>query len=76
MFKNLVVVNKLTYLLLALIPAGLAKIVLFDLKQKTNGDIFWSIVVSVIMMFFGLYFFVKVNSYSHWLNPNHPKSKE
>ncbi len=69
----IIVTNKLTYLLLLLIPCGLVKIFVYDLKQAQPYS---QIFVSILIILIGTYLFIRFNSYSHWYNPNHPKPDE
>lgn len=67
----IIVTNKWTYLLLLSIPIGLGKILIYDIPEKNVGEIFISLMIVII----GIYFFVRFNSYSAWMNPDHPKPK-
>lgn len=69
--KWIVVTNKLTYLLLLTIPVGIIKMIVYDLKKDS---ITLNIFVSILIILIGIYLFVRFNTYSHWYNPNHPKS--
>lgn len=76
MFKNVVVVNKATYLFLCLIPVAVIKVIFYDLKYLDyllyfGTQLFLSGMIAVL----GLYFFIRFNTYSHLMNPNHPKEK-
>ena len=71
--KWIVVTNKLTYLLLLTIPVGIIKIIVYDLSKD---NITLNIFVSILIILIGIYLFVRFNTYSHWYNPNHPKSNK
>lgn len=77
--KWLVVTSKWSYLLLLSIPIGIVKIV-FDYQttmmiSKPNlVQFLYDSVVSVLIIIIGIILFIKMNTYSHWINPNHPKS--
>lgn len=71
--KWIVVTNKLTYLLLLTIPVGIIKIIVYDLRKD---NITLNIFVSILIILIGIYLFVRFNTYSHWCNPNHPKSNK
>lgn len=83
MKKNswIIVENKATYLFLLVFPIGISKIIYdsiqtFGNKQMTVADYGFSVFLMVILMIGGLYFFVKFNTYSAWMNPNHPKPSD
>lgn len=61
------VVNKKTYLYLLTIPVGLVGLLLAYLYSRIDLALF-----SLIIGFIGIYLFIKDNSYSEWMNPNHP----
>lgn len=71
--KWITVTNKYTYFLLLTIPVAIIKIIFYDLKQINISDIGFQIFLSIIIAILGIYFFVRLNSYSLWMNPNHPK---
>lgn len=77
--KCIIVKNKWTYLWLLTIPAGIIKII-FDYQASMAVSIpnmaqfGFDTFVSLIIMIIGIVLFVKMNSYSHWMNPDHPKS--
>lgn len=69
----MVVKNKWTYALLALIPLGAIKIMLMDV-QATGIDV-QGIFISIMMGVIGLYLFMRFNTQHYIFNPNHPKNK-
>lgn len=69
----IVVKNKWTYLLLLLVPVALIKFIAFDFK---SGSVIENAFVSFLIGFIGIYLFIKMNSHSNWLNPDHPKNKD
>lgn len=71
--KWLIVTNKLTYLLFLTVPIGLLKMFLYDIKFDDMVNMITQIFISIIIAFLGIYFFIKLNSYSEWMNHNHPK---
>lgn len=70
----IVVKDKRTYLFLLSIVIGLLKIFFLDINSAgvQYGDVF----VSIMIMLVGIYMFVRVNTYSHFYNPDHPKKKD
>ena len=77
--KWLIVVNKWTYLWLLTIPAGILKII-FDYQASMAiatpnlPQFVFDTFVSILIMLIGMVLFIKMNTYSNWSNPNHPKS--
>ena len=69
----IVVTDKRTYLFLLSVPIGFAKIFLFDITSA--GVNYGNIYVSIMVMLVGIYLFIRVNTYSHIYNPDHPKHK-
>ena len=76
MKKWLIVSNKWTYLFLLGIPVGLIKIFGFDLHLENLADIGLQLFISLMIMAVGIYLFVRFNSYSAWMNTEHPKPKK
>ncbi len=77
MFKDIVVVNKATYLFLLTIPASILKIIFYDMQYldyllEFGTQLFISLMIAII----GVYFFIKFNTRSHWMNPDHPSKKD
>lgn len=76
--SGIVVKNKITYLWLLSIPVGIIKII-YDVNQDLMGassnvtQFIYNTFISIIIILIGIYLFIKLNSYSAWLNPNHPK---
>lgn len=76
MFKDIVVVNKATYLFLLTIPASILKIFFYDINYLGNllefgTQLFISLMIAVV----GIYFFIRFNTQSYWMNPDHPSKK-
>ncbi|MCH3961923.1 MAG: hypothetical protein LKE48_07350 [Solobacterium sp.] len=69
----IVVTNKLTYLLLLTVPVGFLKIFFFDVTP--TGINYHEIFVSIMIMLCGMYLFIRVNTYSPFFNPDHPKHR-
>ena len=75
--KWIIVKNKITYLFLLVVPIGIAKILLYDVGSLPNiSELVFNIFVSIMLMIIGISFFVKFNTYSYILNPDHPKPKD
>lgn len=71
--KWIVVVNKWTYLFLLGIPVGLIKLFCYDLTLLPNAAAMWTqIFITAMIVVVCVYFFIRFNTYSHWMNPNHP----
>lgn len=76
--KWIIVTNKLTYVWLLSIPIGIAKFI-YDYQSYTMMEtqnimqLGYDTFVSLIIMTIGVGFFIKFNTYSAWMNPNHPK---
>lgn len=66
----LIVTNKATYLWLLTVPVGIIKIFLYDLK---GTNIMVDVLASLLVIFAGVYLFIRDNTYSPWYNPDHPK---
>ena len=63
-----------TYLFLTSIPVSITKIV-YDWKM-CKGDLgifFGGAWISVLIMVVGVFFFIKFNTWSLWMNPEHEK---
>lgn len=71
--KWLNVTNKYTYLLLLTVPLALVKIFMYDIHLEGIANIVTQVFLSIIVGYLGVHFFVKLNTYSNWMNPNHPK---
>lgn len=61
------VVDKRTYLYLLLVPLG----IVFAVLGLNNKDMTFGI-AAFLCIFLGIYLFIKDNTYSEWMNPNHP----
>ncbi len=71
---KLIVVNKWTYLFLLLPVIGIIKLFLYDIQFLDNILNFgYQLFISILIAIVGIYFFVKFNSRSQWMNPDHPK---
>lgn len=76
----LIVTNKWTYLLLLTIPLGLIKII-YDytnsilISNPNISQFIFDTFISILIIAIGIIFFIKMNTHSNWMNPNHPKSK-
>lgn len=78
--KWIVVKNKKTYLLLLSIPAALIYIIIhavhvFSQPNPVVMDFVSDTVLVLFLVLICVIFFIKFNTYSHWMNPNHPKSE-
>lgn len=76
---KIVVTNKLTYLFLLSVPVGIIKII-YDYITLSKQENFMSqfafeTFISLIILILGVVAFIKLNTYSAYLNPNHPKEK-
>ncbi len=73
--KNwLIVTNKWTYTWLVLAILGLLKIPFYDLKSKPVNAM--GIVESLLIAAVFSYMFVRMNTYSEFYNPDHPRPKK
>ena len=66
-----------TYLLLLSVPVGITKLV-YDWKAcgQDVGIFLSEAWISVLVMTLGVIFFIKFNTWSLWMNPNHEKPKD
>ena len=76
---KIVVTNKLTYLCLLSVPVGIIKII-YDYITLSKQENFmpqfaYETFISLIILIIGVVAFIKLNTYSAYLNPNHPKEK-
>lgn len=76
----IVVTNKFTYIFLLIAVFSIVTIVFgsvlyFMLESISLSDYGMTVFLSLAAMLFGFYFFIKFNTYSALMNPNHPKSK-
>lgn len=79
--KWLIVINKKTYLFLLSIPIALIYIVYdavntFAVNDPDIGSFISRIGIVLLLVLICIIFFVKFNTYSHWMNPNHRKPKD
>ena len=79
--KWLIVINKKTYLFLLSIPIALIYIVYdavntFAVNDPDIGSFISRTGIVLLLVLICIIFFVKFNTYSHWMNPNHPKPKD
>lgn len=73
----LIVTNKWTYLLLLTIPMGIIKII-FDYNNTIHvsnnvTQFVYDTFISIIIIIIGIILFIKFNTHSNWINPDHPK---
>ena len=79
--KRLFVEEKWTYFLLLSVPFALIKTG-FDLMNSLNvtpfpmGEFLMQTFISLMILVIGVSLFVKMNTYSAWLNPDHPRNIE
>lgn len=67
------VINRWTYLCFIPTIIGIAKIIVYDLGYISNVATFiQELFISFILILIGIYLFIRMNSYSHLFNPNHP----
>ncbi len=76
----LVVLDKKTYLFLVSVPLALGYIIYESIITFSNPnpnvlDFIYKIGFAILLAMICVIFFVKLNSYSHLMNPNHPKHK-
>lgn len=67
------VTSKWSYLCFIPVIIGLFKIALYDISL--SADILMmgkEIMISLLLVIIGIYLFVRMNSYSHLFNPDHP----
>ena len=76
---EIVVKNKLTYLWLISVPVGIGKLI-YDYinafgKNGTNNIAQFGLdaMISILILILGVIIFFKLNIYSNWMNPDHPK---
>ena len=79
--KWLIMVNKKTYLFLLSIPIALLYIVYdatntFTRSNPNITDFLSRMGIALFLVMICVIFFVKFNTYSHWMNPDHPKQKK
>lgn len=79
--SGLVVTSKWTYLLLACIPAGIIKTIIdysqaFTASEAHVSQFVSDTFISLLITLIGTILFVKLNTRSAWMNPDHPESKE
>lgn len=72
---KLVVVNKWTYLYLLLPVVGVIKFLIYDISLfATNiANFGYHLFISILISVIGIGFFIKFNTRSHWMNPDHPE---
>lgn len=72
---KIIVTNKLTYLWLITPLIAVIKFLGYDLLFLHTSILTFGfqLLLSMIIAFIGVYFFISFNSYSNWTNPNHPK---
>lgn len=77
----LVVTSKWSYLLLLSVPIGIVKIILdyneaFSMANPNVLQFVYNTFVSLLIILIGVIMFIKLNTRSAWLNPDHPTSKQ
>lgn len=71
--KWIQVTNKRTYLCFILPLIGLLKIICYDIGLANEPmNTAKEIMISLLLGLIGIYLFVRMNSYSHLMNPDHP----
>lgn len=75
--KRLIVTKKWTYLLLATVPLGIIKFIYdytqyFIASKISLAQFGYETFVSILIILIGVILFVKMNTRSAWMNPNHP----
>lgn len=72
---KIVVKNKWTYLWLLTCLIAIVKFVIYDLTflQDNILTFILQLIISSFIALIGIYFFIKFNTRSKWLNPDHPQ---
>ena len=72
---KLFVVNKWTYLYLLLPVVGVIKFLIYDISLFTTNIAYFGyhLFISILISVIGIFFFIKFNTRSHWMNPDHPE---
>lgn len=78
--KWLIVEDKKTYLLLLSVPLAIFFIAYdtfntFNNQKPDTIQFITDVALACFLVLICIIFFVKLNTYSHWMNPDHPKSK-
>lgn len=71
----IIVTEKWTYALLGVVGIAILKFLFYDLMLADIYEKIPQIIFSFIIALCGLYFFIRLNTWSEWLNPNHPRPK-
>lgn len=67
------VTNRWTYLCFIPTMAGILKIIFYDFNWTNDLVSFIKeLFLSLLLILIGIYLFIRINSYSHLFNPNHP----
>lgn len=79
--SRIVVTSKWSYLLLLSIPFGILKMIfdyqnVFSVANPNVIQFVYDTFISVLIITIGVIMFIKLNTHSNWMNPDHPKSKE
>lgn len=79
--SSLVVTNKLTYLWLLSIPVALVKTGFdayhaFSKTPPLIGDFIFNVFITLMFLAICISLFVKLNTSSAWLNPDHPSPND
>lgn len=71
------VTNRWSYICFIPTIIGLLKIIFYDISLSDNTMMMAKeIMISLLLTIIGIYLFVRMNSYSHLFNPNHPHNTE
>lgn len=67
------VTEKWSYLCFIPTIIGILKIIFYDLNISDGiAVIAKEVMISLLLAIIGIYLFIRMNSYSHLFNPNHP----
>lgn len=71
--KRINVTSKWSYLCFIPTVIGILKIIFYDLGLSDDmAVIAKEIMISLLLVIIGIYLFIRMNSYSHLFNPDHP----
>lgn len=70
--KWIQVTSKWSYLCFIPTGIGLLKILFYDITLSGNMVMAKEMLLSLLLVMIGIYLFIRMNSYSHLFNPNHP----
>lgn len=79
--NRVVVTSKWSYLLLLTISFGIIKMIydyqnVFSVANPNALQFVYDTFVTVLIIAIGIILFIKFNTHSNWINPDHPKSKD